>query len=72
MSLIIFSSGVVDYKFLLSSSQTLSDLDQSARQAAAGLVPFMRATCLSDVKRLICANVYLECAPNGLNKLLMN
>ena len=60
-----FCSGVVDYPFVLWNNVTMQDLEAIARAGTTFLNPFLGSPCLSDIKKLICANVYLECVPNG-------
>jgi hypothetical protein len=58
-------SGTVDYSFVVLSSSNLTHLDSLARQEVQGYSSFINSTCLSAVKRLVCASVYLKCFPNG-------
>ena len=60
-----FCSGVVDYPFLVLDSSSLGALEASARALAAMGIPFLKTSCLTDIKRFICANIYLECVSNG-------
>ena len=59
-----FCSGVVDYDFLVPYGSTKSDLNTIAVQSAEQFITFINASCLNDVKRYICSQVYLKCAPN--------
>ncbi len=56
-------AGVVDYDYVLPDGQSATDMNNYAIGAAAGLSNFINSACLSDLKRLLCANVYLPCAP---------
>jgi hypothetical protein len=58
----IMCSGIVDYSYVLPSGASAEDMNNWAISAATGLSSFMNSACLSDLKRLICANVYLPCA----------
>ena len=59
-----YCSGVVDYDFLVPYGSTKSDLNTIAVQSAEHFITFINASCLNDVKRYICSQVYLKCAPN--------
>ncbi len=61
----LFCSGVVDYGFVVWAGTNASDLDLQARGIAANFNQFINSPCLSDVKRLICSNIYLQCVPDG-------
>jgi hypothetical protein len=54
-------SDVVDYPFLLLDTDTLQDLETAVRAAVPSTHAFMDNACLSDYKRMICAQVYLPC-----------
>ena len=58
-------SDVVDYPFLLLDTDTLADLEAAVRAAVPSTHGFMDNTCLSDYKRMICAQVYLPCVADG-------
>ena len=61
-----FCSGIVDYPYVLPDGYTDAILETTARTYARLMgIPFFKATCLTDVKRYICANVYAKCAANG-------
>lgn len=61
-----FCSGVVDYPFVLMDGYTKEILETKARTYANLLgVPILKTSCLSDIKRYICANIYLKCVTNG-------
>jgi hypothetical protein len=64
-----FCSGVVDYAFILNSGDSMDTLEQMVRTEALFMNPFMDVMCLSDYKRLICANIYLKCVDNGKDNL---
>jgi hypothetical protein len=58
-------STVVDYPFMLWNSDSLESLEVTAREAASHLNEFMSTECLTDAKRLICAQVYQPCVQSG-------
>ena len=58
-------SDVVDYPFLLLDTDTLQDLETAVRAAVPSTHAFMDNACLSDYKRMICAQVYLPCVDGG-------
>jgi hypothetical protein len=60
-----FCSSVVDYPFILPQGVTVADMEVAVRQSVASLISFINAPCLSDYKRLMCAETYLPCVPNG-------
>jgi hypothetical protein len=62
---ILMCSGVVDYSFYLPVNTTAEMLDLEARAQAATAVSFLSPSCLSDIKRLICARVYKPCLSGG-------
>ncbi len=60
-------AGVVDYAFFVPDGKTESDLHAAAlAQASNGALALLPKSCQTDLKLLICANVYLKC-PNGLD-----
>lgn len=58
-------SDVVDYPYMLSDSTTVGALEDAARAAVPSLADFISNTCLSDYKRMFCAQIYLPCVDNG-------
>lgn len=58
-------SGVVDYPFVVMDGQSLADLEATARSMAVMGNAFLKTSCLIDIKRFICANVYQQCVPGG-------
>ena len=48
---------------MLPYGMSSEDLNNYAIGAAASLNSFFNSACLTDMKRLICASVYLQCAP---------
>ena len=61
-------SGVVDYEFVSlgdNATTSLNLMNEYAKLYAAGLNGFINEHCLSDMKRFICAQIYLPCVPNG-------
>jgi hypothetical protein len=60
-----FCSSVVDYPFILPQGVTVADMEIAVRKSVASLISFINAPCLSDYKRLMCAETYLPCVPNG-------
>jgi hypothetical protein len=60
-----FCSGVVDYPFLVPAGGSSLSLELAARAAASIYNVFLNADCLADVKRAICASIYLRCVENG-------
>lgn len=62
----IFCSNVVDYPFYLPANTTLQELEREARERASAYpTSYLDGKCLSNVKRNICASLYLQCVPNG-------
>ncbi len=60
-------AGVVDYAFFVPNGKTESDLHNAAlAQASNGALALLPTSCQTDLKLLICTNVYLKC-PNGLD-----
>jgi len=60
----LFCSGVVSYPFFLPNGMNTTDLDKSARTLAQNFPQsILSSSCLSDVKRLLCATVYVPCVP---------
>ena len=62
-----FCSGVVDYSFYLPNGTTLEGLNSEASNRAAKVIPLLSTMCLTDLKRQICANIYLPCSSSGKN-----
>ena len=62
-----FCSGVVDYSFYLPNGTTLEGLNTEASNRAAKVIPLLSTMCLTDLKRQICANIYLPCSSSGKN-----
>lgn len=59
----LFCSGVVLYDFFLPDGTSVADLDSQARGLAAYANTLFPSSCLSDMKKLICASIYNPCAP---------
>lgn len=57
----LFCSGVVQYDFFVTNGTTAADLDTQARGLAAYANTLLPTSCLSDMKKLICASVYNPC-----------
>jgi hypothetical protein len=66
---IITCSGVVDYSFYLPSGSTNSDLEYQARSLLKNLTVAIGATCISSIKKQVCAVVYLPCISGGINNI---
>jgi hypothetical protein len=62
----LFCSGVVYYPFFLPNGMTLHFMDKLA-QTYANYYPasILNTNCLSNVKRDICAAIFMPCVPNG-------
>ena len=56
-----FCSGVIYYDFYVGHDQTLASLDAEAYARGAAIPPLFNSDCLSDLKRMICADVYKPC-----------
>ena len=59
---LIMCSGVVNYPFTVGAGGA-EELNSIASTLASGLVNFINTGCLTDMKRYICASVYLPCVP---------
>ena len=57
-----FCSGVVDYSFYLPNGTTPEGFNTEASNRAAKIIPLLSTMCLTDLKRQICANIYLPCS----------
>ena len=44
---------------------SVDDLNTAASNAGLGVIGLLSASCKSDLKKLICAKVYMPCVPNG-------
>ncbi len=64
-------SGIVNYSFYMPAGSTIQTLELSARSLLSGLSLPIGDTCLSAIKKAICAEVYLPCL-NGGNVILKN
>lgn len=60
----ILCSGIVDYSFIVPLGSTAAELNKVAISSVQTLNSFMPTACLSDLKRLTCASVYLKCVEN--------
>ena len=61
----LFCSGVVSYPFYVPNGVDSASYDVQARELAESANSFLPTSCLSDIKKLICATVYNPCVPNG-------
>jgi hypothetical protein len=57
-----FCSGVVDYDFYVPVNATLASLGSQASFLGYNVPALFPSRCLTDFKRLICANVYRPCS----------
>lgn len=58
-------SGIVDYPFYFNSGTSFEEMEASVRTLAAPFNSFINSACLTDVKRLICAQVFKPCVSDG-------
>jgi len=62
----VFCSGIVDYPYIIPDGYSDEMLESAARGLATSMgVGFFKTSCLTDIKRFICANVYMKCADGG-------
>jgi hypothetical protein len=61
----MFCSGVVDYPYYLMDGLTAEDLDLQARTLGSYFTSYLNTQCLTDVKRYLCASIYLPCVSGG-------
>jgi len=62
----VFCSGIVDYPYIIPDGYSDEILESAARGMATSMgVGFFKTSCLTDIKRFICANVYMKCANGG-------
>lgn len=62
----LFCSGVVDYAFFVPAGLSISDLDNEARTTANYYPATLLSTsCLDNIKRDICAMIFMPCVSNG-------
>lgn len=54
-------AGTVDYSFYLPTAYTLDDLNDLAIRNVAMVNKYANTQCLSNIKRFVCAAVYLKC-----------
>ena len=59
-----YCAGAVDYSFFVPSNTTLSHLNEVAINQTSTLMSMLPNSCQMDIKRLICASVYLRCPDN--------
>ena len=59
-----FCAGAVNYPFFLPTQTNLSVLNAIAINRTSALMSMLPIACQVDIKKLICANVYLRCPVN--------
>jgi hypothetical protein len=60
-------SGLVDYSFLVAPSASLESMELEAQTMAgyySSLSSMLPNTCVSSIKKAICASIYLPCIPS--------
>jgi hypothetical protein len=60
-------SGIVDYSFYLPTGTTVYQLELQARQKLVNLTLQVGQECLSNMKRLVCAQVYQPCVDGAVS-----
>lgn len=60
----LFCSGVVDYPYYLMDGITAEDLNLQASTLGSYFSTYLNTQCLTNVKRNICASIYLPCVAN--------
>ena len=58
-------SDIVNYPFIVNAGSTKESLETDVRAMVPALNGMINNLCLTDYKRMICAQIYQPCIPNG-------